>query len=94
MARPTKDLSQISMLGLISENRLSRNQPLTASKKLIKRNLRQIRHAGFRQPLHADEDCATPGAASRPVVEYGMADLLVKAHDPRAVMRRLWPEQG
>jgi hypothetical protein len=43
---PTKslclDLSQISMLGLISENRLLRNQPLTASKKLINSNLRQI----------------------------------------------------
>jgi hypothetical protein len=49
------DLSQISMLGLISENRLSRNQPLTASKKLINRNLRQIQPATRRQSSHRNE---------------------------------------
>jgi hypothetical protein len=37
------DLSQISILGLLSENRLSRNQLLTTPKKLTNRNLRQIR---------------------------------------------------
>jgi len=37
-----RDLSQISISGLISENRLSNNQWLTSSKKLSDRNLRQI----------------------------------------------------
>jgi hypothetical protein len=31
---------------------------------------------------------------TKSVVECGMADLLVKVHDRRAVMMRLWPEQG
>jgi len=43
------DLSQISISGLISENRLSNNQWLTSSKKLSDRNLRQIPAASARR---------------------------------------------
>jgi hypothetical protein len=42
MAREEWDLSQISVFGLISESRVSKNQSLTASKTLSNRNLRQI----------------------------------------------------
>jgi hypothetical protein len=36
------ELSQISILGLISKDRMSKNQQLTAAKKLANRNLRQL----------------------------------------------------
>jgi hypothetical protein len=38
----TSDLSQISIFGLICENRMSKNQSVTTSKKLANRSLRQI----------------------------------------------------